>query len=234
MILNCVSIPYLLILLVPFLLFMIVLHFSFMKVFQDLKRHQANGKCFGFVHQSKKNPVGQILLSIKEVCKVEHRNNDQQFFLKIPDRKIPWYWKSATPPPFYHIYYFSWIFYFDVFIARSPFEAHLESTLEGVSTIRAFQITDTVIHEFHGCTDYQTEGQLMYIYSMNWFVQRINFIVVIISICCIFAPVILARFIGKFVNSYTIFISRNVYQLRIIGLYISYPSHNILINETWC
>ena len=99
---------------------------------------------------------------------------------------------------FYIFFIFIFHFYFILFFtACLPFNTHLESTLEGVSTIRAFQTVDTVINEFHGCTDYQTEGHSMYIYNMKWFAQRINFIIVIFSICCIFGPVIFARFVGK-------------------------------------
>ncbi|XP_066910570.1 ATP-binding cassette sub-family C member 4-like [Clytia hemisphaerica] len=79
--------------------------------------------------------------------------------------------------------------------SRTPFYNHVISTLDGLSTIRSFALHDVLMEEFNACADYQTEGWLMYLYSMKWFGQRLNFVVTLFSICAIFAPIVLARYI---------------------------------------
>lgn len=75
---------------------------------------------------------------------------------------------------------------------------HLSATLDGLSTIRSFNLCEKLIQEFHECIDYQVEAYVMYLDSVRWFGQRTEILTFVFNCLAVFAPVIAARYSGRF------------------------------------
>ena len=82
------------------------------------------------------------------------------------------------------------------FLARSPFYTHLSATLAGLSTIRAFGLSNKVLQDFYGCLDYQMEGWFMFLDTRRWFGQRTDFIALVFNVFAVFAPVVAIKYTG--------------------------------------
>lgn len=58
--------------------------------------------------------------------------------------------------------------------ARSPLYSHISATLQGLSTIRAFQNEAFAAGRFHRYQNEHTQGWWLYIVSTRWFGMRID------------------------------------------------------------
>ena len=82
-------------------------------------------------------------------------------------------------------------------LARSPLYTHVSATLNGITTIRAFNMEDKMLSEFNACLDYQVGAYLTYLYGTRWFGFRLDFTAFVFQLFSIFAPIITVQFNGK-------------------------------------
>ena len=82
-------------------------------------------------------------------------------------------------------------------LARSPLYTHVSATLNGITTIRAFNMEDKILSEFNACLDYQVGAYLTYLYGTRWFGFRLDFTAFVFQLFSIFAPIITVQFNGK-------------------------------------
>ena len=83
-------------------------------------------------------------------------------------------------------------------LARSPLYTHLSATLNGITTIRAFNMEEKMLSEFNACLDYQVGAYLTYLYATRWFCFRLDFTAFVFQLFSIFAPIIAVQFNGKY------------------------------------
>lgn len=74
---------------------------------------------------------------------------------------------------------------------------HLSATLDGISTIRSFNLCEKMFCDFLECVDYQAEAYVMFLDATRWFGQRVDFLAVVLNCFAILLPVISARYGGK-------------------------------------
>lgn len=59
-------------------------------------------------------------------------------------------------------------------VNRSPILVHVNNTLSGITTIKAANIQNTLIKEFHSHTNYHTRAISVFIYVSRWFAIRLG------------------------------------------------------------
>ncbi len=74
---------------------------------------------------------------------------------------------------------------------------HLSSTLEGLSSIRAYKAVKIVTDEFNECQDHCSDGWLLYITAARWFAQRLDSVLLIFIAIVIFGPLVMVRYTSK-------------------------------------
>ena len=113
-------------------------------------------------------------------------------FCHLPQHRIIW---ACSQKPYYQFSLLLYLYY--IFAARSPMFAHLSATLEGLSSIRAYNAVDKVTKEFDDCQDHQSDGWFMFISTSRWFAQRLDLIVFIFTAFVLFTPLVASQFTSE-------------------------------------
>lgn len=69
-----------------------------------------------------------------------------------------------------------WCFPLFVFSARSPVFSHLSATLQGLHTIRAFNVESKFVEEFDNHQDLHTEAWFLFLTSSRWLATRLDWL----------------------------------------------------------
>lgn len=100
-------------------------------------------------------------------------------------------------------------------VAKSPVIQHVSSSLNGLSTIRAFKAQDRFNQNFNIYQNDHSSAFFMYIIGIRWFVYMIDslqviFIAAILAVVIQFADYLNGSTIGLIVSSTLLFCSSNL------------------------
>ena len=87
---------------------------------------------------------------------------------------------------------------FSFFVAQAPMYHHLATSLEGLTSIRAYRKTNDAAKEFYKCQDHQSEGWFLILSTTRWFALRVDAISSVFIIVCAFALIVLKDYTSKF------------------------------------
>jgi len=103
-------------------------------------------------------------------------------------------------------------------ICRSPIFIHANSTLTGITTIRAAKKEEIFSSEFDAHQDYHTRAYFAYICIQRWFSIRLDLIVVIFVIFSVISSII-----AKGINAFGVFFCSNFFNL--LKFYYKFQEH---------
>lgn len=75
------------------------------------------------------------------------------------------------------------------FLARSPIFSHVNATLQGTATVRAFNATEILEKEFHEFQDLNTSSYYLFINASQWFALSLD------AICLVFVTFVTFSFL---------------------------------------
>ncbi|CAH3029808.1 unnamed protein product [Porites evermanni] len=77
--------------------------------------------------------------------------------------------------------------------ARSPILSQLNTTLQGLTSIRAHSLQQLMIHEFDICQDHHTQTWFLFIATSRWFAYRLDFLCTIFVFMSSFTPLFITE-----------------------------------------
>ena len=75
--------------------------------------------------------------------------------------------------------------------------SHVTASLQGLSSIRAHNSQDLLIHEFNRCQDHHTEAWFLFVVTSRWFAYRLDILCLLFVFMASFTPVFIAETQGK-------------------------------------